>query len=474
MKTQTMTLRLLSKKGEESLFSKIFCIFRKKLSMANTDKLAPFSQNESSVALLNLLLNREGFSRKTMYLLEILNTLTQNGTPIFKRTPPETLRGLSEGGRKNVAASFIARAGNCSDRTDQEEVGGEQSQGLFLQWDEVERNLQEWALKEGCWFPDADNNLAKIYNDKIGEGAEAKVYYSAPDVIKTIGCRFNPQEMLDRIAITNFLFPETRLELIGLGRREDGEFCFVVKQPFIKGEYVQDETVHLDMLEDFRPDPDGLYAGFVNDRYVLSDLHDRNILRSPDGNLFIIDCNVRLNTPEIGKGGKWEIPPVEFSEGEVLAAAEALNGLLPKTVSRRWLEENFGDNENRLEEQLAMTGRYNGFLTLPTKSGGTIDICVEVNPDDEETLLWSSVDTVKTLVANATGFSPDEKKMLQYGYGVFKGDSFVSFSLDKGRLDAATNYEMARRKHLREQNEDSIKRTLNQGQKKSIKSGRGI
>lgn len=198
------------------------------MSMANTDKLAPFSQNESSVALLNLLLHKDGFSRKTMYLLESLNTLTQNGTPIFKRTPPETLRGLSEGGRKNVAASFIAQAGNCSDRTDQEKVGGEQSQGLFLQWDEVERNLQEWALKEGCWFPDADNNLAKIYG-------------------------------------------------------------------------------------------------------------------------------------------------------------------------------------------------------------------------------------------------PDEKKMLQYGYGVFKGDSFVSFSLDKGRFDAATNYEMARRKHLREQNEASIKRTLNQGQKKSVK-----
>ena len=89
--------------------------------------------------------------------------------------------------------------------------------------------------------------------------------------------------------------------------------------------------------------------------------------------------HVRLNTLEIGKGGKWEIPPVEFSEGEVLAAAEALNGLLPKTVSRRWLEENFGDNENRLEEQLAITSRYNGFLTLPTKSGGTIDICVEVS-----------------------------------------------------------------------------------------------
>ena len=31
----------------------------------------------------------------------------------------------------------------------------------------------------------------------------------------------------------------------------------------------------------------------------LSDLHDENVIRSKEGNVFVVDCDIRINTPEL-------------------------------------------------------------------------------------------------------------------------------------------------------------------------------
>ena len=35
----------------------------------------------------------------------------------------------------------------------------------------------------------------------------------------------------------------------------------------------------------------------------LSDLHDENVIKSVNGNVFVIDCDIRINTPELKLGG---------------------------------------------------------------------------------------------------------------------------------------------------------------------------
>ena len=35
----------------------------------------------------------------------------------------------------------------------------------------------------------------------------------------------------------------------------------------------------------------------------MSDLHDENVIRSYRGNVFVIDCDIRINTPELRCGG---------------------------------------------------------------------------------------------------------------------------------------------------------------------------
>ena len=35
----------------------------------------------------------------------------------------------------------------------------------------------------------------------------------------------------------------------------------------------------------------------------LSDMHDENVIITPDGDFAVIDCDIRINTPELRQGG---------------------------------------------------------------------------------------------------------------------------------------------------------------------------
>lgn len=35
----------------------------------------------------------------------------------------------------------------------------------------------------------------------------------------------------------------------------------------------------------------------------LSDMHDENLIKSPQGNIFVIDCDIRINTPNLKSEG---------------------------------------------------------------------------------------------------------------------------------------------------------------------------
>ena len=35
----------------------------------------------------------------------------------------------------------------------------------------------------------------------------------------------------------------------------------------------------------------------------LSDMHDENVLRSSSGTVFVVDCDIRINTPQLRAGG---------------------------------------------------------------------------------------------------------------------------------------------------------------------------
>lgn len=42
---------------------------------------------------------------------------------------------------------------------------------------------------------------------------------------------------------------------------------------------------------------------FATPEIYLSDLHDENVIRSKEGNIFVVDCDIRINIPCLRCGG---------------------------------------------------------------------------------------------------------------------------------------------------------------------------
>lgn len=231
------------------------------------------------------------------------------GRLILNRLPPKAERGRIKGGRRNVEASLVVgKSDGTAKNLESKQTELEKQQ---LQ----EEQLRAYAKEEGIWFEE-NHNFGQPYD----KGQEAKVHLNkdgktVTKVINPYIFSLNPQEFLDRIAIRNTLFPETALTLKGF-TTENGEFRFVLEQPFIKksNEILTSKEIN-DFLNSIGYKDNGS-GTFTNDYYILEDLHNGNIVKGIDGNLYAIDVVTWLNTAKEGYGGKQvhnEIIPVKKS-----------------------------------------------------------------------------------------------------------------------------------------------------------------
>lgn len=76
-----------------------------------------------------------------------------------------------------------------------------------------------------------------------------------------------------------------------------------MEQPFIEGEHVFDAEIaeFMSLIGFTLRNPKNWTYSTPN--IYLSDMHDENVIRSKSGNLFVIDCDIRINTPELKAGG---------------------------------------------------------------------------------------------------------------------------------------------------------------------------
>jgi 8-oxo-dGTP pyrophosphatase MutT (NUDIX family) len=229
----------------------------------------------------------------------------EEGIESLKRLSSAEEQGRLLGGRRNVEAAILL--GTNAGASDQDK---EPSERKIVQ----EKLLEEYARKEGFWIEDLPQIDPKNF---IDAGIEAKVYrYDTNNVIKVnsiLTQHEEPFEFLDRIALHNTIFPETRYELIGFINNDMGEFSAVVKQPFIGATKGADrETVSKDMkLRGFEDMGGDMY---INNDYMVEDLHKGNVLISESGTLFYIDPIVRLNLKGEGYDGERELGKIEFPE----------------------------------------------------------------------------------------------------------------------------------------------------------------
>ena len=103
--------------------------------------------------------------------------------------------------------------------------------------------------------------------------------------------------------------------MLGFGRLEDESFQVIAEQPYIKGMQMSDDEIAIFAqnmgLKQINP-KNWTYA---TPEIYLSDLHDENVIRSEGGNIFVVDCDIRINTPELRCGGVRELTTeVRFRE----------------------------------------------------------------------------------------------------------------------------------------------------------------
>jgi hypothetical protein len=201
--------------------------------------------------------------------------------------------GRTRGGSRNVAATEYLRGYEKSDIQEQEE------------------RLFEYARISNCWFDlkaieqEFGSEIFEKLNEEYGAkapapGAEACIYqYDEQHFLKVM--RYNafdtrPLGFLDnRIALHNHLFPGTFYELIGFCRGKYGKFCFVLKQPYIKGTEPTETEIYNEMTKRGFSQDYFEYTTYISDHYIIKDLHTGNFIKNENGLLYCIDPVPSLN-----------------------------------------------------------------------------------------------------------------------------------------------------------------------------------
>ena len=246
----------------------------------------------------------EGFTSEGLLKLDSYAEQFISGRLVYQRFSPQEQHGCAAGGSTNVIASLLAGTEAGSDSQDSQALSDYQREcQLGAQQESV---IERWAKAVGVWTDGVDEQLPKTLGEQIAEGGEAKVYDHGSTLIKSIGLDYfiQPIFALDRIALHNTYFPETRLTVLGFGRNKNGEFKIIVEQPFIDGQPVSDEEIADYMHQmgfELKNPRNWTYA--TPDIY-LSDMHDENVIRSNKSNtIFVVDCDIRINTPDLRQGG---------------------------------------------------------------------------------------------------------------------------------------------------------------------------
>lgn len=244
-------------------------------------------------------------SPKTLQVEELSSTTIQQvkqyakdiatGVRVLERFSQAEQRGIAAGGPNHAAASVLlatkAGSGKKAPATNEEQ----------------EALVEQFAKKEGIWV----ENVNATYGKADASGEESLVWIEEDVVLKSQNTLqyATLQEKLDSITLHNYLFPESKLLVTRFGRTSDGEFQVLVEQDFIDAHptdrITTDEIGAYMTGLGFVNTEDNNYANF---EILIDDLHVGNAIKTPKGNIIIIDPIIRLNTPEQGYGGTRKSP----------------------------------------------------------------------------------------------------------------------------------------------------------------------
>ena len=242
----------------------------------------------------------EGFTERSLQLIDKLVNEIQNGTRDFPRYNLSEHAGLCKAGPVLIGASIVAGYATRSLTTSSHAEGG---QGSPANWqiDELQEQLiEQWAKASKLWVENSDKILTETFGPMIAQGAEAKVYYREGDksVVKERTSIYSTtQKALDAIALHNYLFPETAMHVIGFTRDSDNLMRIIITQPYVRCLRLatKEEIDALVSAKGFHDNWSGQGVNYISDRMALEDMHPANVFVDEiSGSPICIDCIVKF------------------------------------------------------------------------------------------------------------------------------------------------------------------------------------
>ena len=242
----------------------------------------------------------EGFSERVLQLIDEQVNDIQNGTRDFPRYNLSEHAGLCKAGPVLIGASIVA---SYATRSLTASCYAEGCEGGPANWQIDERQeqlIEQWAKASKLWVDDSDKILTDTFGPMIAQGAEAKVYYREGDksVVKERTSIYSTtQKALDAIALHNFLFPETAMNVIGFTRDSDNLMRIILTQPYVRCLRLatKDEIDALVNAKGFHDNWDGQGVNYISDRMALEDMHPANVfIDEVSGKPICIDCIVKF------------------------------------------------------------------------------------------------------------------------------------------------------------------------------------
>ena len=247
------------------------------------------------------------FDDVTLRLIdEFIDKSTPNnpyGRPLSKRLPPRVGQKMRGGERtgsidalfSRISESAVGKDGKALPRAERERAIEEKKKEL----------LKKWAIATGNWHTDIADFTDQ--REPIGSGTDSDVYLGkdGKSVIKVskgkpYGKRFRPD--VDNVALFNSVFRNSAYTIVGYGE-VDGKFVRFLKQPIVdftsSTPLTEGERVAYMEKLGFKP-INKENTAFSNGEIIASDLQKSNIVKDKQGNVRVIDADMKLHTKDVG------------------------------------------------------------------------------------------------------------------------------------------------------------------------------